>query len=420
MSSNFRRIGDFIRQVNIRNSDLSATNLLGINIDKYFMPSVANIVGTDLSNYKKVKFNQFACNRMHVGRDMRLPIALSDSYEDFIVSPAYDVFEISDIKELNPEYLMMWFSRKEFDRNAWFYTDSDVRGGLSWDDFCNMKLPVPSIEKQKEIVREYKTVTDRIELNNKLIQKLEGTAQAIYKHWFVDFEFPDENGKPYKSSGGEMIESEMGMIPKGWRVGRLGEIVDLTLGGDWGKDEMIDNFQVKVFCIRGTDIPNSSKGMKNGLPIRYILSQNLNSRKLKENDIIIELSGGSPTQSTGRSLFITSEIIASIGEELICSNFCRIIRADLNYSHFIFATLQYLYKKDVFYKYENSSNGVKNLDLDGILNDEKVALPLNDNFNLFSNILSIILSNINALGNQIEFFAKLNSTLLAKLSRTEE
>jgi len=131
MKSNYKKIGDFIRLVDVRNKELKVIELLGINIDKYFMPSVANVVGTDLSRYKIVKRNQFACNRMHVGRDKRIPIALSDKDYPFIVSPAYDVFEIIDTNELEPEYLMMWFSRKEFDRNAWFYTDADVRGGLS-------------------------------------------------------------------------------------------------------------------------------------------------------------------------------------------------------------------------------------------------------------------------------------------------
>ena len=130
MKSNYKKIGDHIREVNVRNTELKANTLLGINIDKYYMPSVANIVGTDMSVYKIVKRNQFACNRMHVGRDYRLPVAMSKTENDFIVSPAYDVFEITDTEKLLPEYLMMWFSRAEFDRNAWFFTDADVRGGL--------------------------------------------------------------------------------------------------------------------------------------------------------------------------------------------------------------------------------------------------------------------------------------------------
>jgi len=183
--TNYKRIGDYIRLINEKNKDLKATNLFGINIDKYFMPSVANVVGTDLSRYKLVEKNQFACNRMHVGRDYRIPIALSRKDEPFIVSPAYDVFEVTNPDELDAEYLMMWFYRREFDRNAWFYTDADVRGGLPWEAFCNLELPVPSISTQREIIAEYNTVVNRIKLNKQLSQKLEETAQAIYRRWFV-------------------------------------------------------------------------------------------------------------------------------------------------------------------------------------------------------------------------------------------
>ncbi len=186
MRLNYKRIGDYIRIIKDKNNDGKLSELLGININKYFMPSVANVNGTDLKKYKIVKPKQFSCNRMHVGRDKKLPVALSNLNYSFIVSPAYDVFEIIDTNKLLPEYLMMWFSREEFDRNAWFYTDTDVRGRLGWDDFCDMTLPVPSIEKQQEIVDEYQTVINRIKLNEELNQKLEETAQAIYKEWFVD------------------------------------------------------------------------------------------------------------------------------------------------------------------------------------------------------------------------------------------
>lgn len=180
MKSNYKRLGDYIKEVKARNTELKAEKLLGININKFFMPSVANIVGTDMSVYKIVKKNQFACNRMHVGRDYRLPVSMSKTDEEFMVSPAYDVFEIINTDTLYPEYLMMWFSRREFDRNAWFYTDADVRGGLHWKALCDMQLPIPSIAKQKDIVKEYYVIQNRIALNQQLIQKLEETAEAIY------------------------------------------------------------------------------------------------------------------------------------------------------------------------------------------------------------------------------------------------
>ena len=228
MKSNYKKIGDYIRLVDERNNGLKVKKLLGINIDKFFMPSVANVIGTDMAVYKIVKRNQFACNRMHVGRDFRLPISMSKNDKEFIVSPAYDVFEIKDTNVLNPAFLMLWFTRKEFDRNAWFYTDADVRGGLSWKSFCDMQLPIPHIDKQREIVKEYNVIQNRIALNQQMIEKLEETAQAIYKEWFVEFEFPDENGKPYKSSGGEMCwNEELGKeIPRGWEVNKILYIIE--------------------------------------------------------------------------------------------------------------------------------------------------------------------------------------------------
>ena len=212
MTSNYRRLGDYIQELKVRNTEEKAEQLLGINIDKFFMPSVANVVGTDLSVYKLVSKNQFAGNRMHVGRDYRLPISISKSDEQFMVSPAYDVFEIKDTTILNPEFLMMWFTRKEFDRNAWFYTDADVRGGLPWKSFCDMRLPVPHIDKQREIVKEYNTVQNRIALNQQLIQKLEETAQAIYREWFV-----------------EGVDKEN--LPEGWNEKSFTKVVKLSGGG---------------------------------------------------------------------------------------------------------------------------------------------------------------------------------------------
>ncbi len=185
-----RRLGDYIKKVNVRNTDSITDKLLGINIDNYFMPSVANTIGTNLSRYKLVYKNQFACNRMHVGRDLRIPIAISKNKKPFMVSPAYDVFEIRKTDKLLPDYLMMWMKRPEFDRECAFHTDADVRGGLSWEDFCDLTLPIPSIKKQREIVADYQAVENKIKTNEAICEKLEETAQTIYRRWFEEFEFP--------------------------------------------------------------------------------------------------------------------------------------------------------------------------------------------------------------------------------------
>lgn len=216
MKSNYKKIGQQIRLVDERNKGLQVQQLLGLSISKQFIPSVANIIGTDMENYKIIRKNQFACSTMQVRRDGKMPVALLQEVDEAIISQAYPVFEVVDEKLLLPEYLMMWFTRSEFDREACFHAVGGVRGSLEWEDFENLQLPIPSIEKQREIVAEYNTIQNRIRLNEQLIQKLEETAQAIYRQWFVEFEFPDEDGKPYKSNGGEMVESELGEIPKGW------------------------------------------------------------------------------------------------------------------------------------------------------------------------------------------------------------
>ena len=190
MKSNYRRIGDFIELVDVRNKELKVKTLLGLSITKQFIPSVANTVGTNMKNYKIIKKNQFACSIMQVRRDHKMPVALLKDFDEPIISPAYPVFEITKPQELLPDYLMMWFTRSEFDRHAEFHAVGGVRGSLEWEDFLDMTLPVPSLEKQQEIVADYNTVQDRIRINEQLNTALEETAQALYKHWFVDFNFP--------------------------------------------------------------------------------------------------------------------------------------------------------------------------------------------------------------------------------------
>jgi type I restriction enzyme S subunit len=242
MRSNYRKLGDYIRDVNIRNADLSITKLLGVSMEKTFISSVANIIGTDMSLYKVLKKGQLACKLMSVGRDEKLPVDLYNENEDAIVSSAYYVFEPIDSSIILPEYLFMWLCRPENDRYIGYISGGDVRGGISWETFCETPIKVPSVSKQKEIVKEYNVILNLITINQRQIQKLEETIQTIYKQWFVDFEFPYDfalgkpviNGIPFKSNGGEMtwneeLEKE---IPKEWKYEDLGKITIIKAGGD--------------------------------------------------------------------------------------------------------------------------------------------------------------------------------------------
>ena len=191
MKSNYDILGNHIRLIDTRNRESITDRVLGINIDKFFMPSVANVIGTDLSKYKLITKGKFACNPMHVGRDERLPVALYDEEEPAIVSPAYFMFEVVDNSILNEDYLMMWFRRPEFDRICWLHTDGSVRGGITWDDICRLELPIPPIEKQLEIVNSYKAITERIALKKKINDNLEATAQAYFDNLFFSCDDTD-------------------------------------------------------------------------------------------------------------------------------------------------------------------------------------------------------------------------------------
>ncbi len=234
----YKRLGDYIQEIDVRNRDLSVTELMGININKHFMPSVANVIGTDLSNYKIVSKMQFACNLMHVGRDEKIPMAMLTKDSPIIVSPAYFVFEVIDTDLLLPEYLMIWFRRKEFDRNAWFYTDADVRGGMGKDSLLDMSLPIPPIEQQREIVAEYETLSKRIRLNEQMISKLEETAQTLYRKMFVDG-----------------IDKEN--LPEGWRVGKICDICNITSSKRIFESEYCDE---GIPFYRGKEISQKRNG----------------------------------------------------------------------------------------------------------------------------------------------------------------
>ena len=208
----YKRLGDYIREVNLRNRELKVTNLLGLSIEKKFIPSIANTIGTDMSAYKIVQPSQFAYVPVTSRNGEKITVALYDDGKDAaIISQAYTIFEIVDQDVLLPEYLMMWFRRPEFDRYARFHSHGSAREVFDWDELCNVQLPVPSIVRQREIVSEYETLTRRIRLNEQMIAKLEETAQALYRKMFVDG-----------------VDKEN--LPEGWRRATLGDIAEVNSG----------------------------------------------------------------------------------------------------------------------------------------------------------------------------------------------
>ena len=187
MKEGYRLLGDFIRQVDVRNTDGKEENLFGVSVQKMFIPSIANTIGTDFTKYKVVKRGQFTYIPDTSRRGDKIGIALLMDYDEGLVSNIYTVFEVKDENELLPEYLMLWFSRPEFDRYARFKSHGSVREIMDWDEMCKVELPVPSIDKQRSIVKAYQTITERIELKRRINDNLEATALSIYKCFFVDY-----------------------------------------------------------------------------------------------------------------------------------------------------------------------------------------------------------------------------------------
>ena len=219
MKEGYRLLGDFIRQVDVRNTDGKEENLLGVSVQKMFIPSIANTVGTDFTKYKVVKRGQFTYIPDTSRRGDKIGIALLTNYDEGLVSNIYTVFEVKDENELLPEYLMLWFSRPEFDRYARFKSHGSVREIMDWDEMCKVKLPVPSIEKQRSIVKAYNTITDRIELKRKINDNLEATIQAAFDKAFHD-------------AGVSLPETiiKQNKVPQGWTDATVGDFASVQTG----------------------------------------------------------------------------------------------------------------------------------------------------------------------------------------------
>lgn len=239
MKEGYRLLGDFIRQVDLRNTDGKEENLLGVSVQKMFIPSIANTVGTDFTKYKVVKRGQFTYIPDTSRRGDKIGIALLTDYDEGLVSNIYTVFEVKDENELLPEYLMLWFSRPEFDRYARFKSHGSVREIMDWDEMCKVELPVPSIDKQRSIVKAYQTITERIELKRQINDNLRATAETEF---FRLIRYPQIQEVPSQ-------DTEIGVYPSDWILTTLGQVLStiidrrgLTptkLGGEWSPDGII-------------------------------------------------------------------------------------------------------------------------------------------------------------------------------------
>ncbi len=368
---NYQRLGDYIREVNVRNSELKVTKLVGLTIDKAFIPSVANVIGTDLSNYKVIRKEQFACSLMQVSRDGKMPVAMFEE-DEAIMSPAYPMFEVVDKTELLPQYLMMWFSRKEFDREASFYAVGGVRGSLTWEDFCNLRLPIPSIARQREIVEEYETLSRRIRLNEQMIARLEETAQALYRKMFVDG-----------------IDKEN--LPEGWRRGRLSEIANITMGQSPDGETYNLDGEGMIFYQGRTDF-----GRRFPTARVYTTSP---TRYAKEGDVLLSVR-------------------APVGDLNVASHDCCIgrglasLRSKDECQSYLFYQLQDL--EHVFSVSDDDGTVFGSINKDD-LHCIEVVVPVLQEMKVFEECASVIDKQIGLKDKEINNLTELQSLLLARM-----
>ena len=268
--------------------------------------------------------------------------------------------------------------------------------GIKQSEFRKIEISIPDFEMQKKVSNVLNVINDKIKLNNNINNNLEQQAQALFKEWFID--------------NPENIY---------WSAGTFRELIQSTLNGDWGKETPTSNNIEKVYCIRGADIPEVKVGNKGKMPTRYILPKNLANKKLEAGDIVVEISGGSPTQSTGRCTAITQSLLDRYDSSMVCTNFCKAIKPKNGYSLFVYYYWQYLYEKSVFFSYENGTTGIKNLDFTGFIETETIIVPPFDKVQAFDGYCKSIFNQVFANGKQSEQLASLRDTLLPRLMSGE-
>lgn len=289
--------------------------------------------------------------------------------------------------ENHNKYLFYNFNRIKFEP----YVTGSAQPKLNKENLLNIKTPVHCFKDQKKIAKVLSDLDAKIELNNRINAELEAMAKLVYEYWFVQFDFPfdfkqnkpadetssPEDIKPYKTSGGKMVwnkEMKRG-IPEGWEVKPMNYWIEKDKNGDWGKEEVEGNYDVRVSCIRGADINGLNGNGEIKSPVRYILGKN-SHKILEPGDLVIEISGGSPVQSTGRLGYIINETLERFNEPIICSNFCKAITLKDESIQFNFIyEWKRLYDAGIFFGYEGKTSGIKNFLFESFVSKHKIVIP---------------------------------------------
>ncbi|TDR25820.1 restriction endonuclease subunit S [Flavobacterium cheniae] len=283
-----------------------------------------------------------------------------------------------NLKKISPDYLKYYLhSNSVKETVAKKYVSGSALPRIILKNFGEIDIIYKPLLEQQKIAKVLSDLDAKIELNNKINAELEAMAKTLYDYWFVQFDFPNENGKPYKSSGGKMVWNEelKTEIPEGWEVDTLSSFINNDKSGDWGKEQEEGNYNQKVYCVRGADINGLNGKGELKTPERYILEKNL-FKTLDPYDLIVEISGGSPVQSTGRLAYITEETLHRFDAPIICSNFCKAVTLKSKYYFYNFVfQWNSIYDAGVLFGYEGKTSGIKNLLFESFVSTHYTAIP---------------------------------------------
>ena len=280
--------------------------------------------------------------------------------------------------ETNPEFLYYFAISPDFRKRAIECMEgTSGRQRVNENALKTLELPIPEPLTHQSIAAVLSALDKKIALNKQINVRLEEMAKTLYDYWFVQFDFPDANGKPYKSSGGDMVFDETLKleIPKGWEVKQISHWIKTDKSGDWGKEQQEGHYTVKVNCVRGADINAINSQGSIEAPIRFILAKN-EHKLLSPFDFVVEISGGSPTQSTGRLAPISQYVLDRFDLPLICSNFCKAISLkDTSYFYQFAFMWSNIYKNNILFGWEGKTSGIKNLLFDNFVNGYFECFP---------------------------------------------
>lgn len=323
------------------------------------------------------------------------------------------------------QYLFYLLSTGELRDTILSLATGSVQSNVSPKSIESIPILLPPLHEQKAIAHILGSLDDKIDQLRKTNTVLEDMASALFKSWFVDFD-PVKAKQENRPTGlpkdlddlfpDSFEDSALGPIPKGWRVGSLSDVTGSVIGGDWGKSSPSETDKTRCYCIRGADIPDLQLGLLPNLPLRYLKQSSITKRILEHGDIALEISGGSPTQSTGRPVLIVDQLRAVYDAPLVTSNFCRIIKfKSPRYSFYVYQWLRFLYVTDVLYQFETGTTGIKNFGYTIFSTIQPLLIPNEAAIFAFEEYLSRKFARTVSVANQIRTLTNLRDTLLPKL-----